>query len=84
MRPGIRPYYTRDATEGALAIEAGTSVVIRRDPYGASYLGWSLEGRSGTVARTESVGSGAIYYVLIDGEDGVTLPFRWAHLEEKG
>ena len=80
----IRPYYTGDATEGDLAMEAGTSVTIRHDPYGTSYLGWSLEGRTGTVVRTERGDGGTIYYVRMDGEDGVTLPFRGVHLKEKG
>ena len=80
---GIRPY-TRDATEGGLAIEAGTPGVVRRDPCRASCLGWSPEGHTGTVVRTERVDSGAIYYVSIDGKDGVTLAFRWVHHKESG
>ena len=59
-------------------------MVIRHDPYGASYVGWSLQGRTGTVVRTENGDRGTIYYVRIDVEDGLTLPFRRIHLRETG
>ena len=63
-------------------MEVGTSVSIRQDPHGASYLGWAFEGRSGRVTRTAQVGDVTIYYVRLDGEDGVTLPFRDKDLVE--
>lgn len=67
-----------------MAIEVETSVLIMRDPYGASYLGWAFKGQRGRVTRTAQFSSGAIYYVLMDGEDGVTLPFREADLKGLG
>ena len=63
-------------------MEVGASVLIRQDPHGASLLGWAFKGRSGRVTRTAQVGDVTIHYVRMDGEDGVTLPFREADLVE--
>ena len=62
-----------------VALEVGSLVLVRRDPYGVSYLGWTFEGHKGKVTKTTPGRTEPIYYVRLEGED-FELPFRESDL----
>ena len=76
---GARPNGDQPRDFREPSFEVGSLVLVRRDPYGVSYLGWTFEGHKGKVTKTTPGRTEPIYYVRLEGED-FELPFRESDL----